>query len=141
MFECKKDIFWFMVTFTCTTQSIRHLCGAIFGAKGNNLGPPDNESKWLCDNISHIHCITEEFFYAFFFHLVAQKLGFQTSGESTGNAELLSQFIVQGKQSRYSVKSNVYMHVQNHIIFWIFFVDSLLPRRRDIPVQFCITYS
>lgn len=75
-----------------------YLCGAICGAKGNNLGPPDNEPKWFCDNISHSPYITEEFFYAFF-HLVAQKLGFQTSGESTGNAELLSQFIVQGKHS------------------------------------------
>ena len=77
------------------------LCGAICGAKGNNLGPPDNESKWLCDNISHIHCVLQKSSFMPFFHFVAQKLGFQTSGESTGNAELLSQFIVQGKQSRW----------------------------------------
>lgn len=31
--------------------------------------------------------------------LAAQKLGFQTSGESTGNAELLSQFIVEDSET------------------------------------------
>lgn len=35
--------------------------------------------------------------FAIFIFILAQKLGFQTSGESTGNAELLSQFIVEGK--------------------------------------------
>lgn len=35
--------------------------------------------------------------FAIFVFILAQKLGFQTSGESTGNAELLSQFIVEGK--------------------------------------------
>lgn len=35
--------------------------------------------------------------FAIFVFILSQKLGFQTSGESTGNAELLSQFIVEGK--------------------------------------------
>lgn len=57
---------------------------------------PNTDSVVIFQNCRYI---TEEFFYAFF-HLLAQKLGFQISRESTGNAELLSQFKVQGKQSR-----------------------------------------